>query len=369
MGSEELKTKALNLLESLGALPAISFWEDDVALFVRTQLERLGLEPKADQYGNLLVHFPGFDRKQPSVALVAHMDHPGFEATAALGEDIVARALGGVPRACFTQNAHVVLLDTNGHRLKGELLGIHGPPEDRMVTLRLHSPTTLEYPRPVILDLPDYRVDGDRVSMRAADDLAGCASMLMVLEHAVKMQPPGDLYALFTRAEEVGLVGARLAAAEGRLPNDCLVISLEASRTLPGAVIGEGAVIRVGDATYTFDAEAEQVLHKAKEELQAIDPKFKCQRQLMSGGTCEASAFAIHGYRTTGIAFPLENYHNSTSDGEIAAEQISIADFVSGVTLLCQVLECVPRRDDSPARRRLRAVADDHRERLIRNSL
>ena len=30
----------------------------------------------------------------------------------------------------------------------------------------------------------------------------------------------------------------------------------------------------------------------------------------MSGGVCEATAFAVFGYRTTGIAFPLGNYHN-----------------------------------------------------------
>jgi endoglucanase len=218
----------------------------------------------------------------------------------------------------------------------------------------------------VVLDLPDFRLDGDRVTMRAVDDLAGCACMLMALERAVQEQPPGDLYALFTRAEEVGLIGARLTASEGRLPPNCLVVSLEASRTLPGAVIGEGPVIRVGDATYTFDAEAEQVLHTAREELREVDPEFKCQRQLMSGGTCEASAFAIHGYRTTGVAFPLANYHNAGPEGEVAAEQISIEDFVSGVRLVCQALQSVPRRNDSPARRRLRTIPPEHQERLTR---
>ena len=365
-GSEELKARAQSLLEDLGACPATPFWEERVAGRIRAHLHRLGLSPQEDKYGNLLVHVRGQNPEEPPIALVAHMDHPGFEAVEALDDTIVARALGGVPQACFSQRVRVHLLDTDGRRVAGELRGAYGPPEERTAALHLDSPTTMVFPRPVVLDLPDFRLDGDRVSMRAVDDLAGCACMLMALESAIREQPPGDLYALFTRAEEVGLIGARLTASEGRLPQDCLVVSLEASRTLPGAAMGEGPVIRVGDATYTFDAEAEQVLHTAREELRRVDPEFKCQRQLMSGGTCEASAFAIHGYHTTGVAFPLGNYHNAAPEGGVAAEQISMRDFVSGVQLVCQALQSVTGRNDSPAKRRLRTVPPEHRERLTR---
>ena len=61
-------------------------------------------------------------------------------------------------------------------------------------------------------------------------------------------------------------------------------------------------MIRVGDAGYTFDVEAESALVRARETLQQREGGFKAQRQLMSGGVCEASAFALYGYHTTGIA-------------------------------------------------------------------
>ena len=366
--TKDLTTRALELLAELGSHPAVAYWEADVAARIRGYVAEMGLTADDDAYGNIVVRCPGEDQDQPAMALVAHMDHPGFEALEAQGDLIIARALGGVPQACFSQPVSVQLLAPDGGRLHGQLCGAYGPPEDRTVSLRLDGPDAPALPRPVVLDLPDFHFDGQRVSMRAVDDLAGCVAMLMTLEALAEEPAPGDVYALFTRAEEVGLIGARLLAQEGRLPKSCLVVSLEASRTLPGALIGEGPVIRTGDATYTFDAEAEQVLHVAREELRAADPDFKSQRQLMSGGTCEASAFAVHGYRATGIAFPLGNYHNAGDDGGVAAEYIALEDFVSGVKLVRQAVRSVPRRHQSPALRRLGEVPPEPRRRLMESA-
>ena len=179
-------------------------------------------------------------------------------------------------------------------------------------------------------------------------------------------EPSVDVYGVFTRAEEVGLVGARLLAEANTLPRDTLVVSLEASRSLPGAEIGGGPVIRVGDAAYTFSAEAETVLTKAREILQDRAEPIKIQRQLMSGGTCEASAFAMQGYRATGIAFPLGNYHNGAPEERIEAEYIHLEDFLGGVELIAEAVRQVPHREDTAFRRRIGAVPEDFRRRLSR---
>ncbi len=175
-----------------------------------------------------------------------------------------------------------------------------------------------------------------------------------------------DVYGVFTRAEEVGLVGARLLAEANTLPKDTLVVSLESSRSLPGAEIGGGPVIRVGDAAFTFSAEAETVLTKAREILQNRPQPIKIQRQLMSGGTCEASAFAMQGYRATGIAFPLGNYHNGAPEDRIEAEFIPLGDFLGGVELIAEAVRQVPHREDTAFRRRIGAVSEDFRRRLSR---
>ena len=228
----------------------------------------------------------------------------------------------------------------------------------------LSQPVTLEFPGAAVFDLVDFDFDGELVRIRALDDLAGCVAILAALESLARDERPVDVYGVFTRAEEVGLIGARFLAEEGTLPPDTLVVSLEASRTLPGAAIGEGPVIRVGDASLTFDAEAESVLLKAREDLLERQPGFKAQRQLMSGGTCEASAFRYYGYRTTGVAFPLGNYHNATPEGGVAAEYIHIEDFLGGVELIVQAVRSVASRHESRPWRRMRDIPEEYRARL-----
>jgi putative aminopeptidase FrvX len=202
--------------------------------------------------------------------------------------------------------------------------------------------------------------------MRALDDLAGCASFLATLASLSEQPPPGDVYGVFTRAEEVGLVGALLLAEARTLPENTLVVSLESSRTLPGAEIGGGPVIRVGDAGFTFNADAESALIRAREVLQSRPEGFKAQRQLMSGGTCEASAFALYGYQGTEVAFPLGNYHNGAPEGRIEAEFIHQDDFIGGVELMIETALQVPERSNTGFRRRLREIPQELRQRLER---
>ena len=90
----------------------------------------------------------------------------------------------------------------------------------------------------------------------------------------------------------------------------------------------------------------------------------------MSGGVCEATAFAVFGYRATGIAFPLGNYHNGTSglrdpEGGVDAEYIRLSDFLGGVELVYEAARSVGTRGDSPTRRRMVEVPDEVRARLM----
>ena len=84
----------------------------------------------------------------------------------------------------------------------------------------------------------------------------------------------------------------------------------------------------------------------------------------MSGGVCEASAFALYGYRTTGIAFPLGNYHNGAPDGSIQAEYIHTEDYLGGVRLIVEAARQMPEKQNIAFKERLRQVPDEVRERL-----
>ena len=365
MVAEDLRTLSLELLGNLGKYPAVPFFEAEVANYVSQYLEQMGLSVQRDIYGNLVTRRVGEDREVPPIAFVAHMDHPGFEAFHAEGETVLARALGGVPATCFSERVPVKIVAPDGHLLSAETSGRYGPESDRTVSLYRKDVRPLDLPCAVVFDLPEFSFDGELVHMRALDDLGGCACILATLTGLVSHGVPGDVYGVFTRAEEVGLVGARLMAQDRILPTNTLVVSVETSRALTGAAIGDGPVIRVGDASFTFDAEAEGVLISAKQRLLDQHPEYKVQRQLMSGGTCEASAFAVHGYRTTGIALPLGNYHNAGSEGRVMAEYIHMNDFVCAVELMVQAAHNVAQRRDGQAWRRLRETPREIRARLM----
>jgi 2-keto-3-deoxy-galactonokinase len=51
------------------------------------------------------------------------------------------------------------------------------------------------------------------------------------------------------------------------------------------------------------------------------------------------------GYRATGLAFPLGNYHNVAADHRIEPEYIHERDFLTGVALLCEAGRVLPRME------------------------
>ncbi len=368
---------ALDILEALGARPAVPFFEGGPARYLIDALKDLGVAHRVDDFGNVIGHYQGgrapSHEDRPPIALVAHMDHPGFELVEAGSRGLVVRALGGVPAASLNKPTLVDVVLPDGVRLPGELAPPERPlsddPSDRLTQLKLKEDVALEPPLPVVFALTDFHLDGDYIRMRALDDLAGCAAALAALGRLVDDSAEADVYAVFTRAEEAGLLGARLMAEAGALPHETLVVSVESSAVIPGVAQGDGPVIRTGDRLYTFDADAEQALIVAREAILRRDPEFKSQRQLMSGGVCEATAFAVFGYRATGLAFPLGNYHNATTSipdegGGVDAEYIRLSDFLGGVELLTEAAKSVGDRGDSPTLRWTRHVPEDVRARL-----
>ncbi len=382
----ELDRRALDILAGLGGCAAAPFYEGEPARHIVGLLEGIaGVEHWRDEYGNIVAHYAAGRAGQTPIAFVAHMDHPGYEiiarddgGAAAGGQGqgwYVARALGGVPVASMRKRTPAVVFGDDGERIGAELLPLEGAASgasggDRLARLRVKGDVAPDLPSGVMFDLPDFALDGDVIRMRAADDLAGCGAIIAALERLAAAGARADFYAVFTRAEEGGLFGARLMAEAGTLPKDTLVVSVESSPIIPGVEQGKGPVIRTGDRVYTFDADAEQALIAGQESVSARDGGFRWQRQLMSGGGCEATAFAVFGYKVTGLAFPLGNWHNATTsigdpDGGVDMEYISAADYLGGARLMAEAAVCVEGRHNSAVRRRIREMPDDVRRRML----
>ena len=376
MNHSELREIAITTLGQLGRLPATSYYEHAAAAFVSARCQSLGVDVQEDIWGNVLASRPGSEPGAPGLAFVAHMDHPGFEAIAQEDGHVIGRVLGGVPPWAEVSGAPVLaiirdkdepdLLRAREERISGRIVGKSDIAGERSVIMQFddHIP---HLPVPVVFDLPDFDLGDGLIRMRAADDLAGCATVTAVMATAAQFNSPGAVYGLFTRAEEVGLIGSLLAAEDSLLPRDTIVVSVETSLALPGAEQGNGPVIRTGDRATTFDNSAEAYLVAARANLLADDPDYKCQRQLMGAGGCEASAFAAHGYAVTGMAYPLGAWHNAGPDNTIAAEDISLDDFAGGVLLAAEAAKLAGTSPASTSTTRLRQPVGSKERRSLRN--
>ena len=238
----EQERRALDILAGLAVHPAVPFHEAAVARHIIGLLERIeGVDWRIDDFGNIIAHYgepqaasdAGAD-PHPPIAFVAHMDHPGYEIIRAdtpyggaeasdndgnIGERCyIAEALGGVPVASMTKRTPAFALTADGSRIPAELLPMPDGDgaEKRLARVRLESDARLDLPTAVAFDLPDFSIDGATIRMRAADDLAGCGSILAALELLAAAGAAADFYGVFTRAEEGGLFGARLMAEAGR---------------------------------------------------------------------------------------------------------------------------------------------------------
>jgi hypothetical protein len=95
----------------------------------------------------------------------------------------------------------------------------------------------------------------------------------------------------------------RLLRPDSRKTSPC--ISLETSSERPPAKIGDGPILRVGDKSSIFDSAATATLAQI-----AADSHIPVQRCLMPGGTCEATAYQLYGFRSAALCVALGNYHN-----------------------------------------------------------
>ena len=348
-GLQNIETTAIEILSDLGRFTATSFWEDGPAGYLAERATTAGLDVLIDEWGNVLATKAGSDSSAPGIAFVAHMDHPGYEVIAQNGSDITLETLGSVGIAAGREGTTIDVIVESGARIPATISGA-GPIETDLAKMKkaagwlgadtvyakLETDLDLgDLPVPAVPDLPDFVLEQGLIKMRAADDLAGCAAILAALESLVNTPTTGTVFGLFTRAEEVGGVGAQLAAENELFPKDTIVVSVETSSVLPGAEIGEGVVIRTGDRAATFDYEAEVYLAEAAKVIRTESPDIKFQRQLMSAGGCEASAFKAFGYTVTGTAFPLGAWHNRGEKG-VELEFISKDDFVGGALLISE---------------------------------
>lgn len=292
---------------------------------------------RRDPSGNLVVRLGPRSSTRPPLVWVAHMDHPALVIQEMTKQKDIFRSMpmGDVP------------VD----QLKGKSLPLFRLSKNKIKTIG-KARVSKRDKESVFLKVSGKAKAGDFcrawpgklnigktwVQGPALDDLAGCAGIISALLFLKKYKLKQPVIGLFTRAEEVGLVGATDAAKRRNFSKDALIYSVEMSHHLPGATPGKGAVIRLGDASGLFDP---SMIDAMVSQARLAQGQIPLQAALMSGGVCEASSFRSFGYKTAGLACPLVGYHNRGMRSSVP-EKIRVSDYLSLVAFIRMICTAPP---------------------------
>ena len=337
-------------LKELTCLPTAAGLEHNVIAWIeRWTARRTTLRMTRDRAGNILVR-QARARQSPRRAplfITAHMDHPAFVVTDVRGSDVDLEFRGNVHDPYF-QDARIEIIDGRGRAQAAAITRLATVDPLRRVTARLdRAADTIERGNiarwAFSADGPLPRIADGLLHTHACDDLAGVAAAVSAMDVLSGRQDAGHVGLLFTRAEEIGFIGAIAACKARSVPRDARLVCLETSRSFAESPIGAGPIVRVGDRMSVFEPSLTNAISLLMIEHQKRRPQFTWQRRLMPGGTCEATTFSTYGYTSTCLCLPLGNYHNMADIDGVAAgkrpalvgpEFISLSDFHGLVDML-----------------------------------
>jgi putative aminopeptidase FrvX len=291
--------------------------------------------------------------------ITAHLDHPAFVVRKPANGDIVSLEFRGGVHDPYFDSAQIDIFDCRDHPHRARIVSLDPSAKPfKRVEAKLQHPTTLLAQGDVarwafdgFATLPC--VQGGLLYAPACDDLAAVAAALSTLDAVGGIRGCQEVGLLFTRAEEIGFIGAIAACKFKSVPTRSRLICLENSRSFPESPIGGGPIVRVGDKLSVFHPTLTNQITMLMTEYAKSHPHFKWQRKLMPGGTCEATTFSTFGYQSTCLCLALGNYHNMINiDGvlngarpaQVGPEFISIDDYHGLIEML---MVCATQLDSS----------------------
>lgn len=319
-------------------------YAEDLQLAVvrRFVAEREGFELTVDEYANAVVRWKGGSKPAkrrrgaaPLLAFSAHLDHPGFLYSGKRAGKHHASWHGGVPERYFKGAALRFFDIESGDELATAVVAKTYRNKQNELQVELsHFRGRAKSGMFGMWDLTAGRISGTKLHARVCDDLMGAAAILATLDMLAAADHPHEVLGVFTRAEETGFIGCQGLLRADTLGKGIAVIGLECSPKRPTAKIGNGPVIRVGDAGMIFEPWITHRLQEAAAELAREHVDFRFQRALMDGGRCESSAFNLWGVPAGAMCLALGNYHNCHPDGSIQPEIVDWSDHEGMVALM-----------------------------------
>lgn len=305
-------------------------YEQPVVSFIKDKITPISDEVLVDRIGNMTAVLKG-NRQGPKVLITAHMDEVGFivkkvEANGLLrfeklgGHDdrillaqrVKIRCKSGLRLGVIgTMSAHYKKFDSadkvRDYRSLYIDVGASSPEEVSELGIQVGDPVTWASEVEHLGSEKTGKIVG-----KGFDDRAGCAVLIKVLEELQEKDFAGEVIALFTVQEEVGLRGAQAAMADQEV-DVVLAVDTTAASDTPEEVmddslkLGGGAGIKIMDASLIAHPVVKDKLIELAEANQ-----IKYQPEIFTGIGTDAGAviLANKGIPTGVLSIPSRNAHS-----------------------------------------------------------
>ncbi len=294
----------LDLLTRLAEAHGPSGREGAVAAIVRPELDALCERVEVDPLGSVLGYRPASNPDARRLMIAAHMDEIGLMVTAVEESGFIrVIPLGGWDaRTLVSQRVLVhgrepvsgIVGTPPVHVLTAEARNRAPKLEDLVIDVGLPAERVRELVRPgdVVTRVRALERVGDLLTGKSIDDRVGVFVMIEAMRAAGPS--PAEVIAAATVQEEVGLRGARVAAARVR-PHVGLAIDTCPSGDGPGqkgggTKLGKGAAIRVMDASAIGSHELVKLLERL-----AIEREVPHQFHVSDKGGTDTQSLQLSG--------------------------------------------------------------------------
>ncbi len=300
-----LTKRELNLFRKVTQIDAVSGSEQEVAKFVKNELEKFGYELVTDNLGSIFGVKKSKVSDAPRIMVASHMDEVGFSVKSITEKGIIKTSMrGGISlNTLFSQRVRLTL--DNGEKLNGSIATL--APHLGSSAARTLDDVDFDFGfrnkdealsagvkvgQSIVIDGPFLVLnEGKRLLSKAFDNRYGVFMVLEMARYFAAIDLPYDLYLGATVQEEVGLRGAQTIS---HVINPDLAIVLDCSPardTISNeeeGQLGGGLLIRYLDRSMIAFPEL-----LAFQEEMARKSRVAYQYYSSPGGT-DAGSFHLH---------------------------------------------------------------------------
>lgn len=332
----------IHLIKTLCELNGTSGNEQAVAAHIGNLLNEKNMDFQTDALGNLYVHKPGRGSDKSPLMVCAHMDEVAliithicsdgslcFDTVGGIDEKILpgkSVIIGGKFGVLGIKPVHLISSDQKGKALKISDMRIDIGAADEAEAMQFAAPGDIAYFTTVSCDLGE-----DLLLCKAADDRAGCAMLLKLLEREFDR----DLDIVFTTQEEVGCRGAA-AAAFNLAPKQCVVLECTTAADNAGlpdekcvCSVGDGPVVGYMDRGTVYDRDMVNCALTTAEEKNI---PVQIKKGIFGGNDSGSIHKSRGGVKTLAVSVPCRNLHGPSL-------VLSKTDIENSFRLLCELVD------------------------------